>query len=50
MALTIEDQKVAVMDQSIDNRGGHRFIEKDVHPLAELQIRGEDQTAFFIAG
>ena len=50
VALSVEDQQVAVVDEAIDHRGGHRLIEKDVRPLAELQVRGEDQAAFLVAG
>ena len=50
VALSVKDQQVAVMDESVNHCGGHRFVKKDIDPLAELKVCGEDQTAFFVAG
>jgi len=50
VALSVEDQQVAVMDQTINHRRGHRLVEEDVDPFAELQVGGEDQAALLVAG
>ena len=50
VALSVKYQQVAIVDQAVDHRGGHRLVEEYVHPLAELQVGGEDQAAFLIAG
>ena len=41
VALSVEDQQVAVVHQSIDQSRGHGLIEENVHPPAELQVGGD---------
>ena len=42
VALSFEDQQVAVVYQTIDQSRGHGLIEEDIHPPAELQVGGDD--------
>ncbi|GAB2868195.1 hypothetical protein GCM10027092_30250 [Yaniella soli] len=38
-----------MMDDAVDDRGGHGVVAKDGAPPGEFQIRGEDEAAFFVA-
>jgi len=49
IALAIEKHKVAVMDQTVNHSSGHLLIMEDLHPFAELEVCGHDQTHLFIS-
>ncbi len=39
-----------VMQQSVEQSGGHHWIPEDITPFSEAAVRGQNQGAFFIAG
>ena len=48
VALTFENQEMAVVNQSVNYGGSHLFIGEDTAPLRELQVCGQNQTFAFI--
>lgn len=50
VALSVEDQQVAVVNEPVNHGRGHRLVEEDVRPLAELEVGGEYQAALFVTG
>jgi len=50
VALSVKDQQMAVVYQTIDQSRGHGLIEEDIHPPAELQVGGDGHAALLVAG
>ena len=50
VALSVEDQQMAIVNEPVNHGRGHRFIQEDVRPFAELKVCGEYQAALFVAG
>lgn len=48
VGLTTELQEPAVVDQTVDDGGGHVVVTEHCSPAGELQISGDDQAAFFV--
>ena len=49
MTLTVEEQKVPVMNQKINHSDSHLLIAKSVYPFAEFQVRGENYAPLLVA-
>jgi hypothetical protein len=49
VAVAANVHDVAVMDEAIDQRGGHHLIAEDLAPLREALVRGEHGTRPLIA-
>jgi hypothetical protein len=49
VALSVEDQQVAMVHEPVDQSRGHGLVEEDVHPPAELQVRGDEHAALLVA-
>ena len=49
VGLAREVQEPAVVDDPVDDRGGHMIITEDGTPLGKRQVRRQDQTALFVA-
>ena len=39
---------LSMMSEAIEQRGGQAFIAKDLHPIGELEIGGDDQSEAFV--
>lgn len=48
VGLAREVQEPAVVDDPVDDRGGHMIITEDGTPLGKRQVRRQDETALFI--
>ncbi len=45
----IEEQKVAVMDETVNHGSSHLLIVDDVYPSAEFQVRGDNHAPLLVA-
>ncbi len=45
----MEAEDPAVVDDAVDDRGGHVPVAEHVAPSAELEVRGEDDAAGLVA-
>lgn len=49
IALALDHQRVAVMQQAVENRGGEDLIAEDGAPLRDELIGGDEQAAALVA-
>jgi hypothetical protein len=49
VAVTADVDHVAVVQEAVDERGGHDVVAEDLAPLLEAPIRGEDRGGGLVA-
>ena len=49
IGLAAEQQESSVMDDSVDDGGGHGVIAEYGSPAGELEVGGDDQATFLVA-
>lgn len=48
VGLATELQEPAVVDDAVDDRGGHLVVSEHGAPAGELEVRGQDEAAFLV--
>ena len=49
IALPAEGEDVAVVEQAVEDGGGHHWVAKDLAPLGNVAVAGDQQTAALVA-
>jgi len=46
VALTLEEDQVSMVDESVNHGGRHLVVREDTTSLRELQVRGRDEVLY----